>query len=325
MSVANKTLKQHLNEARKEYFSKLKPVAKWSKKPVRQDHEVRVYYKIPKYLPFEVTNKRVRGWEHIRTLPDGGTLRTRAHETVTPGDIFVLIAAIKVFQDNWNDVVPSLFESQEMITVTIGYSEFAKKYIKHHDRKMLIRILENLYSYHAFWQKPDGSIATQRYLYNFSLDQGQKNLTLTISKAFAGLCEDYGWLVNFDLLQKISSPTARALFLYLGCNSGNEFKQETIEHWLDMKRNVKNPAKSASDNKRQIKKALDELSIDENTPVNMLRSHTVSKTGNFQIVLFEEESSVATVSVSNSSVPTVESVRSDRIGFSETPVDSVGK
>ena len=317
MRPADNTLKAHLDAARKEFFAKKQPAEPWTNRPERADNEVNVYYKICKYLPFEVTNKRVKGWEHVRALPDGGRIETRAHETITPGDIFVLIAAIKVFQDNLKNIIPSVDDGKKMLSVSISYSEFAKKYIKNHDRKMLLKILKRLYSYHAFWHEPDGKVTTQRYLYDFSLDEGQKNLTLTISKGFADLCNDYGWLVNFEQLQEISSPTARALFIYLSCNTGCEFKQETIEHWLDMKRGI-NKAKSASDNKRQILKALDELKS-----AGIIESHSVSQKGNFQIVRSDHKPSVPTVESvrcdRNLSVVTVESVRCDRMAISETP------
>ncbi len=321
MSVANKSLKAHLDEARKQYFAKNKPVESWTKQPERKENEVSVYYKICKYLPFEVTNKRVKGWEHTRSLPDGGYIETRAHETITPGDIFVLISAIKVFQDNFKSVVPSVDDGKKMLSVTINYSEFAKKYIRSHDKNKLLKTLKRLFSYHAFWHAQDGTVQAQRYLYDFSLDAGQKNLTLTISKGFADLCNDYGWLIKFEQLQDINSPTARALFLYLSCNTGCEFKQETIEHWLDMKRGD-NKAKSASDNKRQIVKAMEELKA-----AGIISCHNITKKGNFQIVPCDHKQSVATVENDRcthiSSPATVEIVPCDRMAVSETPVETV--
>ncbi len=254
-----KTLREHLSLARKQYFANQNAVEKWKRKRKREPHEVSVYYKICKYLPFEVTNKRVRGWRHERILPDGGKITTKADETITPGDIFVLIAAIKVFQDYKDKIVTGTDTndlSTAVLSVVINYTEFAKKYIRSHDKAKLLLTLERLFSYHAFWHDADGSVTTQRYLYNFSLDAGQKNLTLTISKGFAELCDDYGWLVNFEQIQKITSPTARALFLYFSSNSGSDFNQETLEGWLDMKNDN---SKQRCKNRDTIKNALIEL------------------------------------------------------------------
>jgi hypothetical protein len=305
MAPAKKTLKAHLDEARRQYFAKLRPAEPWTKQPERQENEVAVYYKICKYLPFEVTNKRVKGWEHVRTLPDGGRIETRAHETITPGDIFVLISAIKVFQDNINNIVPSVVESKEMLTVSINYTEFAKKYIRSHDKGKLLKTLKRLYSYHAFWHTPEGEVTAQRYLYDFDLDTGHKNLTLTISKAFAELCNSYGWLINFKQLQDINSPTARTLFLYLSTNTGCEYRQETIEHWLDMKQGTSGTVR---DNKKQIKKAFDELQTAE-----VIKSYTITGKGNFQIIHSDKKSSPVTA----------EMVPCDRTGNLELPAETV--
>ena len=227
---------------------------------VRQEYQVSVYYRLCKYLPFEVSNKRVKGWEYQRALPDGGKLVMIAHETITPGDVFVLIAGIKVFQDHQDLVLPSTIQSLnkmvELLSITINWKHLRQEYLKHNNLEKLVESLRRLSSFQAVWYLNDGSVINHRYLWDYSLDSGQHNVTLTISKAFAILCFEKGWLLNFNYLQRISSPTGRALFLYFSSNSGLLYKQETLERWLGL---MTDGSKKARDNRKQIKRALEEL------------------------------------------------------------------
>jgi hypothetical protein len=307
---ADKTLKACLDEARKKYFAKLKPAEPWTNRPKRKPHEVGVFYKICQSLPCEVTNKRIQGWKHIKHLSDGGYIKMKADETVTPGDIFVLISAIKVFQDNQTDIVSGIVDNEELLTVSISYSKFSKVYLQNHDKKMLLRTLENLYSFHAIWYDIDGSVTPTRYLYNFKLDAGRKNLTLTISNKFAGLCEKYGWLINFDKLQFINSPTARALFLYLSNNPGLEFKQETLECMLNMKQGNSGFKR---DNKRQLKIAFRELQ-----EASFVSDVQITASGNFKFTYSKSDRSAHKVTVAHT-----KSDRCTHKDSSETPAETV--
>jgi hypothetical protein len=231
-------------------------------KPIlkRQQYQVRIYYRLSKYLPFEVVNKRIIGWKHQRPLPDGGRVVMTANETITPGDIFVLIAAIKVFQDNKDAVMQSNIQQKdksiELLSITVSYESFKKKYIMHNNYYKLIDTLVRLASFQVSWYRSNGKFDLHRYLWNFAIDAGKQNITFTISKSFAELCVTRGWLLNFNYLQNISSPTARALFLYFSTNSGQRYKLETLQKWLDM---PSGDSRRARDNRKQIKRALSEL------------------------------------------------------------------
>lgn len=223
---------------------------------IRQPHQVSIYRKICKCLPFEVTNKRVKGWEHCRSLPDGSKLNMEAKETITPGDMFVLIAAIKVLQDFPEKITETMIQDAAILEITINYRLFITKYVNHSNKEKLKQSLKRLASFKIYWEKIDGESIPHRYLYEFSIDKGAKNICFSISKKFVFYCDRYGWLVNFSKLQEISSPTARALFLYFAANSGKIFKQATLEHWLDMPGGT---SIKSRDNRKQIKRALEEL------------------------------------------------------------------
>lgn len=221
-----------------------------------KSHQVSVYDKICRYLPLEVTNKRVKGWEHSRSLPDGSMLKMEAKETITPGDIFILIAAIKVFQDFRDTITETTLQGQEILEIRIKYRLFMTKYVKHRNDDKLLDSLKRLASFKVYWESISGRVTPNRYLYEFGIDENKQHLTLSISKKFAFYCDRHGWLLNFTKLQQINSPSARALFLYLSINSGKIFKQDTLEKCLDMSRGTSTQSR---DNRKQIKRALLEL------------------------------------------------------------------
>lgn len=257
------------------------------KKPTineRLPNQVAVYEQILTRLPFVITNKRDKNRNmRIEKLYSNGIKTTiMANEQITPTDIYVLIGAVKVFEDRTkminSDVERSDLFKKPMIKVKIGIYDFLHNYTGLMNKEVFKDTLIRLASLQMTISKADGSQCQQRYLYDYDVSEKNKTVEFIISKAFYDLCTGSElWMLNWDKALKIKSQTGKALFLYLSKNSGNIFSQDFFENLLDMDNS--NSA-DARDNRRQIKNALNEICAAEF--INNFQYNSVTK--NFEII-----------------------------------------
>lgn len=210
---------------------------------------VKIQFDIMHYLPFSCTNKRVRGWEMVKDWGDYKII-CRAWETITDADVFIMIAAVKAFQDsNKGDIEHGqMIHDRPTIALKINVHTFMNGYLSQHNREYLMQSLRRLSSMQAIEIDKDGE-RENRYLLGYDLTRNV--LTLILNKKWYDACVRRGWTLKFDFVRQFQK-TARALYLYLSAQRNTAFYQATLETALGLE--------SREDNNRAaIRKAFEEL------------------------------------------------------------------
>jgi hypothetical protein len=229
--------------------------------------KVKIEMDLIHYLPFSVTNKRTKGWEQIKeNKRKGYKTIARAWETITDADIFVLIAAVKAFQDsNSNELeLGQMIHDRPTIALKINVHAFMKHYLGNHDKYYLMQSLRRLSSYQIFFiNVKDKHEAEHRYMLGYEVKDNI--LTLILNKKWYDACVAHGWALKFDFVRQFQK-TARALYLYLSAQDSTAMYQDTLERALGLEGRDDN-------NRTAIKKAFDELQ-----DLGGIKSYSVAKT-----------------------------------------------
>jgi hypothetical protein len=211
--------------------------------------KVKVEMDLIHYLPFSVTNKRTKGWEMIK---DYGKYKTisRAWETITDTDIFILIAAVKAFQDaNQDDIEQGqIIHDRPTIALKINIHTFMFNYLDNHDKDYLLQSLRRLSSYQIFFVEKNHE-AEHRYMLGYEVKDNI--LTLILNKKWYDACVKNGWSLKFDYIRQLQK-TARALYLYIAAQDNTALYQQTLERALGL-------TATKTDNRKSIKRAFQEL------------------------------------------------------------------
>ena len=217
---------------------------------MKTTNKVKVEMDLIHYMPFSVTNKRIKGWEQIKEYKGYKTI-ARAWETITDTDIFILIAAVKAFQDRTNELEHGqIIHDRPTIALKINVHVFMRHYLNNHDRDYLIQSLRRLASYQIFFIDTENKHeAEHRYMLGYDIDDNA--LTLILSKKWYDACIAKGWSLKFDYIKQFQK-TARAIYLYIAGQRHTAFYQETLERVLDLNGRDNN-------NRAAIKKAFQEL------------------------------------------------------------------
>ena len=214
---------------------------------------VKVLDDVMHYLPCSTSVARVRGWQEIKVF-NGFQVEMRAWETINVFDIFLLIASVKYFQDHTEDIEQGqITKDRETVTVKMKLWEFAERYLHTHNYHAIEESLKRLSSFQAFYKQSNGDIKEQRYLLFFEVAtvEAVQYLTVGLSKSFYDYCLK-GLTLNFALLQSITTPTARLLYMYVAGQRNTAFYQPTLERALGL--NGKD-----YDNRKRITTAFNEL------------------------------------------------------------------
>lgn len=250
----------------------------------RKEHQVAVLRDLGKDLPFEITNKRVKGWSFIKQT-ENGYLEYKAHETITPSDIYTFIGALKALQDNEDFTTIGTLNGNEYYSLEIPLNILMKKYLHNNDKKLVINTFRRLATFQVTKHFNDGSESLKRFVYDYSLTANQSKIKITVSALFLNLLYDNPWLLNYDIMMQIKSNLAKALFLYFTSNRRKYYKQSTIENELGMKCNT---SKITANNRIHIKKAINELVSTDKIKKVIKKYEYDNKSGNFEVE-FETE------------------------------------
>lgn len=219
------------------------------KKNVKLNHD------ILHYIPCSTSNVRTKGWQEIKKFP-WGHLEMRAWETINVTDIFVLIAAIKTFQDHITDIqAGEIISDRKTLTLKVELWRFAKFYVKSNDYRTIEQHFKRLSSFQVFCHSNTGEMSEQRFILGFDIKTDEKQtkwLTVIMNKELYDACINRGLTINFSLLQDITGQTARALFMYITGQKSKAFYQQTLETALNLQLD-------SYENRRRIKEAFDAL------------------------------------------------------------------
>jgi hypothetical protein len=206
-------------------------------RPPRRQSEVGVWRDVTKYLLVSTSKKRTADWEDIR-IYDWGKIIVSAAETINVTDLLVLFALVKHAQAHPERTKenPILSGSRYVIEVQMDKSELYEAVGNHDYRQVfgdpgkenekpkmgsIMRLKTWIVQY---WQTGDTYPVSQQYLYEYDCELS----IYAISREFYRWCCD-GENIDYELLKKINSLTAQALYLYLrGHRSNRQPKLETI-------------------------------------------------------------------------------------------------
>jgi hypothetical protein len=234
-----------------------------TKRPVRQEYQVAIDERIPRYLPFSGSPNRKKGWSLYKDLGEGGYCRAVANETINITDIISLLGMVKAFQDFPAKVKKSDVEFGgeiiRMASLSMKLNEFLRRYIKHHNKQEVINTLTRLLTYKVIWQGQNvdgkkGELNITHFLRDFKISEAESEITFLITEGLLNYCHSNGWLINFEKIQKLKSNTAQILALHFSIQKGGQYRQETLEVAADLH-------SASTDNRKILKKALHELQV----------------------------------------------------------------
>jgi hypothetical protein len=209
--------------------------SKKAKKPIipeRRPTEVGVWRDCCHYLLVSPTNKRIQAWKETREYAWGKIISSAA-ETITVADLLTLLAIVKHAQDYPQDTTETLSDNGSKLFLNVHMTQnqlFSA--IGNHDKRAVIgdlgddgtpirmgSIMRLRTWVVQYWDKRDTNPVDQQYFYKYSLNTHEPSI-FSISRDFYKWCCD-GEHIDLELMKRIKSPTAQALYLYLRGNRTN--------------------------------------------------------------------------------------------------------
>lgn len=188
---------------------------------------------------------RVKPWRIVKTFHGKGIIEVEAtaNEEIRVNDVLTLIGITGVIQDaiECGAATVSLHKAagnQEiaLVSVVLSSYKFCLAAAGDHNVAEFVATLERLQSYNCRYKTEDGSVGSNKYIYEYCHDVESKQISVLMKKNHVDYFAAHGWVLDVnDIRARVKKSGEQALVLYLSQQPGGRFHIDTLSGRINIK------------------------------------------------------------------------------------------